>query len=89
MNDWIPRPYRMKEDRPFSGPKKGDIVYRWTGPTYGLLEHNEVAVSAQPDENPFYTVDRNELEMAAPEFFVQHSDDPLISTLVIKWVPYD
>lgn len=90
MSDWIPRPYRMKADSYHEGgPKKGDIVYRWTAPTYGVLGAREVAVTFQPDEAPFFSVDREDLEGARARHFMQHSDEPSVTTLVIQWVPYD
>ena len=90
MSDWIPRPYRMKADSYHEGgPKKGDIVYRWTAPTYGVLGAREVAVTFQPDEAPFFSVDREDLEGAQFVGFVDHIKLPGAALIAIAWVPYD
>ena len=71
------------------GPKKGDIVYRWAAPTYGVLGAREVAVTFQPDETPFYSVERGDLEGARFSKFVGYYDDPSTSIIEVKWVPYE
>lgn len=42
--------------------KKGTIVYHYYGVTYGCIGPNGVAVSLQPDTNPFFEVPRAALE---------------------------
>lgn len=88
MSDWIPRPYRIKVDSDYTdGPKQGDIVYRWTAPTYGVVGAREVAVTFQPDEAPFFSVDREDLEGARfVQFILAYELGALIG---IEWVPYD
>ena len=39
--------------------KKGAVVYRFGGCTYGCIGRNGIAVSDKPDEYPFYEIPKN------------------------------
>jgi len=42
--------------------EKGDVVYRYTGCTYGCISEGGVAVTRSPDQNPFFQVPMDALE---------------------------
>ena len=40
----------------------GQVVYQYTGPTYGSLGRSEIAVTLVADETPFYGIPRDAVE---------------------------
>lgn len=64
------RTYRLIADFPWPDwhtmPKPdvaiGQVVYHWSGPTYGCTSPDEIAVTLAPDEEPFYGIPRESLE---------------------------
>ena len=42
--------------------KAGETLYRFTGPTYGCIGPNGIAVSMEPDMNPFFEIPAQALE---------------------------
>lgn len=44
------------------GMEKGEKVYEWTGPTYGCLLPNEVAITVTPYEGPFMGIPKDAVQ---------------------------
>ena len=42
--------------------KKGDIVYRYSGCTYGCISNEGIACTIKKDETPFIEIPKEELE---------------------------
>ena len=42
--------------------EKGDMVYEYTGATYGCVSDNGVAVTRVPDQTPFIEIPEDALE---------------------------
>ena len=52
--------YKMLRD--YDVLKKGQIVFQYTGATYGCCDRNEIAVTAEQDKTPFIGVPAEWLE---------------------------
>lgn len=57
-------PYRLTADATIGPFKAGDVVYMFTGATYGVIADG-VPVSAVDGEYPFYEVARENLEVSS------------------------
>lgn len=44
------------------GLKKGSVVYRYDKHTYGCIGNNGIAVSDEPNEEPFYEVPKDAVD---------------------------
>ena len=53
---------RLVADDEFSGFKKGDVVYRWLGPTYGCVSEVGIPVSVESGMFPFVEVATENIE---------------------------